>query len=443
MIREDVLIVLNERQTLKAERLAELVEELERRRLSVTRLAPEAEITAIIAERKPRVLILDYLIGDFTTAIEVLQELSRLPEPHAISTLIWTDERSLHAAVSAMKLGAKDYIELEPSRSVQKVAQRVVELLDAPQPVELRESAPRLDFSSLVYQAQSARSSRTTAKRLAAGGARCIAILASPGAGRTTLAQEIHAARHQAGVFESVDYDLFAGSLDRFFGSADGLTPGKLSSRATLALDHVDADQGELLERAAAWAQSDTAEDSQALLIAGTTSRETARAWRKLAKAEVIELPDLAERLDDFLPLAQLALGRIASVGSRKAAKPEFTITHELLSGLQALVWPGNIAQFLAVISEAALVKTGEEEPTQELLAIVQTAKARWERFAAVRPIPAAQPLQAARALIDAQGDFRIAAARLGSSVSAIRRALHSTDEQFLKTVLAGAAHHD
>ena len=124
-MREDVCITLNEREPLKAQLAEELEFQLEKRRLSCKRLNHTDCSPDVILERGPRVVVCDYLLGEVSTALDLLTMLQKPAPPPETRVIVWTDEPSVNVAVGAMKLGAYDYLELSVNSSLDKVLQAI------------------------------------------------------------------------------------------------------------------------------------------------------------------------------------------------------------------------------------------------------------------------------------------------------------------------------
>ena len=81
------------------------------------------------AERRPKVLVVDFLLGDEGTALDLLIHLRERDTERKIQCILWTDERSVSVAVTAMKLGARDYIELGGLKDVEKLLRSIEEAI--------------------------------------------------------------------------------------------------------------------------------------------------------------------------------------------------------------------------------------------------------------------------------------------------------------------------
>ena len=72
-MREDVCIVLNEREPSKSKAAEALQAQLQSRGITSSRPVIDRNIEEILVTRMPQVLLLDYLIGDYSTGLDIMQ----------------------------------------------------------------------------------------------------------------------------------------------------------------------------------------------------------------------------------------------------------------------------------------------------------------------------------------------------------------------------------
>ncbi|HQH28703.1 MAG TPA: hypothetical protein PLP17_15020, partial [Oligoflexia bacterium] len=268
------------------------------------------------------------------------------------------------------------------------------------------------------------------------------------GCGRNALAEFIHSQRRRPGVLTEIALDLWPGEATAIFGpSSSGGNSSLLSCAATVVIDHAEYDTGEILESAARLLQDTGGQKNETMLIIGTSVEETAQAWQRLTDAEIIEIPGLNARTEDFLPLMQRIHGEAARLYPIKA----FEASSAFLRTLLAMSWPGNIKQFRSAVLEALTTThfaphsgalEGPDDAVRELLQIedyaglnteerqiiaaIAEAKARWLRFRrASNYVP--DTLAASSALEKANGNLRLAAAYLGTGILQLKSALQSS----------------
>ncbi len=445
MIKESVLIILNEREPLKQQMALELGKQLAGRAISHERIKPSANLSKIITERAPAVLVLDYLLGDFGTALDILTDFSEASGKTPPQTIIWTDEPSVSVAVSAMKLGAKDYVELSTATSLERVLEAVDKCLrenaDAVPQSSVRRRAAGLD--ELVGQDRVFQDCLAIGESVAERGERVVVILGATGSGKNALGRFIHTKRRFAGGITEIDFDSFSGDVAEIVGSDNQTDIPLLSYGETLIIDHAEFDTGELLDAVERRSKFIWTNDSlhPPMLIIGTCSPDCAKAWVKLAQAQLIEIPLLKDRPADLLPLIQRFALEIS--GNARAQRAKFSA--ELIEHLSELEWGGNVRQFRAACIEAMTIPMeadgksddGREAVSEQkgkrksrltkndqlIFRAVLSAKLRWERYQhSEMSIP--QAIAARQAIDNAEGNIRIAAARLGTGIPQLRASL-------------------
>jgi DNA-binding NtrC family response regulator len=427
---------LNEREPLKEQMAKELSEQLKLRSISSTSLSPTTNLALIIQERLPRVLILDFVLGDVATALDILTELKQPLADGSICVILWTDEQSIQVAVNSMKLGARDFIGIEDNRSMEKILHAIESGLQTQPTQEPMSQKHRSTFNKQVGQSKVYREALAIAESQGRLDAPVTIIYGQTGSGRNTLAEYIHQARIRAGNYIAIDYDIWPGQVDHLVGSNDALRSVPiLSHRSTVFIDHIEYDTGELLESLSTMQDKIWNTDDKPCLIVGSSSHAITKAWQRLFQCQQISLPSFTERADDILPLLD-AFCDIAETNKSKS-KPRIPVS--IISEIAKLDWPGNVRQFRAAVTEAISMpedyathlatqaqipaKLGLTAAEKRFFCALISAKERWERFNGIEAfVPS--PLIVKAALEQSNGNQRIAAAMLGTGVPQIRRAL-------------------
>lgn len=426
--REDVLVVMNEREPRKAELSRSLVEQLTNRRLGVERLKPCPSLAGVIVARNPRVLVLDYLLGDEGTALDILTYFQQ----HGISdieTAIWTDERSTPVAVQAMKLGAIDYIETESAKSLERLIEAIERVLGARQDdgaLTMRElpSTIRPVAESPLSRAAVVEGSRALVQM-----PRILVLLGPRGAGRNTFARYLHSLRQRSGSYIELDLDLWTGHYQALTGPS--LRTPLLSFGASVFIDHAEFDIGglpEVIADAADRVWSPASAGVQPLLMIGTVDESVAGIWTRLFDAPVVRIPALADRREDMLPLVTAILQEL-----KKAGVPHsLQLTPSLIEDLLRHEWKGNVRELRTAlldiassraIHEAARSGRAVDDRAASAEELLGAAIERWNRYSETRPVTP-EPLVARHAYDRASGNVRVAAALLGTGIPQIREAL-------------------
>lgn len=442
MINDDVLVILNEREPLKQQLAEELCSNLAERKWSAQRLTPSTHLAAIIRERSPKVVILDYLLGDSGTALDLLNELACVKQTAQYSVIIWTDEISITVAVEAMKLGALDFISTHTPRSLRNVIKAIETCLTSSHVALSRTTASRRSKNKgeLVVHSDLAKESLSKIASAAKRVPEILVLLGPWGSGRSSMARKYHSFRSESGVFKEIHLDTWAGASLKFLERGTRYLSTFFSPPvSTLMLEHAEFDDGSLLEIFAGreLASLNRENSSSVSLIIGTSSESLASAWVQSTSAEVIELPSLEDRKDDLLPLLQLLDRESMTYGKER----ELAYSDAFLEALLALSWPGNIKELRSVmleyfttpqtsttnkhsITNPSLLRGLSEHAATQINSIMEL-KLRWERFNK-RHYTLPKPYAAMHALEACNGDFRAAAALLGTGVLQLRKSLQA-----------------
>ncbi len=354
-MHDDVCIVLNEREPAKKKVALELVESLKSIGLHGERLPPQKEIIKLVALRKPNILVLDYLLGDFGTALDLLSELSPLIRTGRLNVILWTDERSVSVAVNAMKAGATDYIELDSLNSLGKLLRVIQSLLS----VKKRDNRlGRQRIRQLNTQAIGTRavgvspSFQKVIKELRGVANRNLPALVlegPPGTGRNTFAHELHLMRDNHGELFELDLRFDSDPFSKIFPEQHGLETGLLSFRSTVVLDHCELVEAKLRTALGKIDWGNPAIFGGCLLILGTTSPHQARSLSQEFGFHYEKVPSLNERAEDFNILSR-HFSRLAEENFRTN---RLKLTPTVIKYLVSCPWPENVREFKSVLIEA------------------------------------------------------------------------------------------
>ncbi len=127
-----------------------------------------------------------------------------------------------------------------------------------------------------------------------------------------------------------------------------------------------------------------------------------------------INLPPLRDRSSDIPGLAQYLIDQIA----HKQGRPRRVLTPSAGQLLQEQEWPGNVRQLANVLERALIVGEGPRLDKPELLQLLTAAGAKTARQ------------QIREALVEADGDKRLAAEILGVSYRTLQRRVKEHDLQ-------------
>lgn len=327
-----------------------------------------------------------------TSGREGLQWLDRILEidPEAV-VILFTAFSSVDSAVSAMKLGAADFIE-KPWKN-----EKLVTTMKAA--VRLRRAqgeATRLKQQNRVLTDEIKRTHQTIlgdskaikdVLKLIAKAAPTdanILILGENGTGKELIAREIHARSNRAEeVFVSVDLGAVPASLfeSELFGHKKGaftdaredrLGRIRAADQGTLFLDEVGnlplSLQPKLLTALENRAVTPVGEtktfDFDVRLISATNIPPEDLKKNSVFRPDLlyrlntveIHVPPLRDRKDDIAILAKAFLSQFA----KKYNRPALTLSPEALALLEGNDWPGNVRELRHCVERAVILSEGE-----------------------------------------------------------------------------------
>ncbi|MCQ4163015.1 sigma-54 dependent transcriptional regulator [Roseomonas sp. GC11] len=280
-------------------------------------------------------------------------------------------ETDPHAALRAIRAGARDFLPLPPD------AELIAAMLQAAAGEEAEAAPPAArDPAMLALFARADQVARAEASVLLTG---------ESGTGKELMARRIHAAsRRAAGPFVALNCAALPESLleSELFGHEKGAFSGALASRkgkfeqaegGTLLLDEIgEMDlrlQAKLL-RAIQEREIDRLGGTRPVKvdvrILAATNRDLAAEARAgrfredlYFRLDVVRLhlPPLRERRGDILPLADLFAARYAEVNGL----PRRPLSAAARQALLAHPWPGNVRELENALHRAVLMAQGDE----------------------------------------------------------------------------------
>jgi len=416
LMREQVCMVLNERESEKAKMAADLEKRLRAQNITVSRASADENLLKVISLKKPSILVLDYLLGDYTTGLDILTTL-KSENQEGPKIIFLTDEPSISVAVSALTSGAIGYFEVGDPAALYEVEKKILaELQDAsfdpPAPVQT------MGLEDMLTQSKKFRNSVSKAQSLISQKAPLVFIHGPPGSGLSTFASAMVAARKSNTFVKTLDLHTFDGCFEETLGLLrhSSFTTLKLGSTLSLIIEHTEDDTGELLDILARnykklWPKElKNCNDSFVCLC--STSEGSLKTWQKLLPVEVVKLSPLQERSEDIPALAQQFYSEASIFTGNKA-----NLKPEVLMWLKTLAWPGNLRQLKAVILDVAC---NPEFGKLEQRTMLEESIEFWENSNQCHT-PEIDQMTAAMVLEMTQQNYRIAAAKLGCSPAALK----------------------
>ena len=422
MMREPVAIVLNEREAAKLKAVETLVDSLKSHNITSSRIPITADIVEIVVTRRPKVLVLDYLLGDYSTGLDIQNELLKLPPSERPAVFFLTDEPSVQVAVRALRVGALNYYELDRVDSVGLLTEEINSILKKDKTEAPKSDFKRLALDDLVFEETSSIKLRQSIRSAVVSHSKVIVLHGPSGSGLSALAQAIQAEASPELPTTQIDLRFYTGSMQEMTGlPVNSSTYPVIGTHRSLIVEHVEEDNGDLLEHIASILPYLGSRDSSGntnLLVACTSCKQTAQAWEKLAQAKVFEVQKIDLRKDDIPPLVQKFLQEAEEMCGKKVKG----IDASLLTWLRDQSWPGNIKQLRACVIDAAITHilehTNLRTTIEEYIDLCKQETSNEEIETALNP-------QYAGYMIESSNfNFRIAAAKIGCSINKLRKTL-------------------
>lgn len=368
-----------------------------------------AEALAAIAEESFDLVVQDIRLPD-ANGLDILREiLSR--QPHC-GSLVMTGYGTIQDAVTAMKLGAFDFLTKPfPMETLFLKMDSFLELKKAGRGTAARHQEASL-FPEIITRSPSMQAALEIAAKVA-GTATSVLLHGESGTGKELVAEAIHRlSPRSAGPFVPVncaaipatliEAELFGVERGAYTGADKG-RPGyiEMAAGGTLFLDEIGELplelQGKLLrvlqEKGMARVGGTSFRSVDFRLISAT-NRDLSEMTKKREFREdllyrinvvLVRLPPLRERREDIPLLLARFLDRFCAEPS---ARPEFT--PDALDMLSHYSYPGNIRELKNIVERLALLQQGQKVNTHHLPPEVQAPGvicSTFETFDVGRPL--------------------------------------------------------
>jgi DNA-binding NtrC family response regulator len=415
-----------------------LARELTRAGHRVAQAASAAEAWARIEEDEPEVALLDLRLPD-EPGVDVLRRIKE--ERPAVEVVVLTAHGTVDTAISAMKLGAFDYLRKpchlqELELTLERAAERG---RLSEQNARLKEGLRPPATPEFIGHSAAMEALRRLIGKVAASES-TVLVRGETGTGKELVARSIHRLSPRSEEpFVTVDCASLHESLlqSELFGHEQGAFTGATRKKhglfetadgGTVFLDEVadvsptvQAGLLRVLETSTFRHLGGTREVKVNVRLVAATNRDLERLVHEgkfrsdlyfRLNAIHIELPSLRQRADDIPVLAQhfVALYN-ARYGTRRA------FTRAALEVLARHGWPGNIRQLRHVVERALVLADGDTVSPSDLPPEVREAAGRLDRdHPGALTLAAVERRHVARVLAEVGGHRARAATLLGIS---------------------------
>jgi two-component system response regulator HydG len=332
--------------------------------------------------------------------LEVLQHLfeSGLPAP----VIIMTAYGSIDSAVTALKMGAEDYLTkpLDTDELLLKI-EKVLKIRDLEEINTRREKelAEKFDFSSLIGRSREMLTLKETLALVAPSEATAL-ILGESGSGKELVADAVHRnSPRRSGPFVAVNCAALAETLleSELFGHEKGAFTGahqrkigrfELADKGTLFLDEVAelslATQAKLL-RVLDTQTFERLGGTKSVMVdvrlVAATNRDLELEIEKgnfredlFYRINVVQIvvPSLRERgSDEIVRLAEHFLAE----SLKRNKKPAKNFRPRAIKSMVSYPWPGNVREMVNTVERAVILARGEYIELEDLPLTIQTGK--------------------------------------------------------------------
>jgi len=341
---------------------------------------------AALAENSVDLILLDMNFSlDTTSGEEGLRFLTWLSKSDfVIPVIAMTGWSNVDLAVSAMRLGACDFIEKpwNNQRLIQIIRQQLKMAGLQVQNQKLKQQLESVNEQDFIWRSEAMEKLLRQIDSVAATDA-SILLTGDNGTGKSHLAQRIHQQSNRASeTFNSVNMGAISESLfeSEMFGHKKGaFTDAKenrigrfeLAKHGTLFLDEIanipHSQQAKLLRVLESGEYevlgSSQTQHTDSRVISATNGDITQLiidgAFREdlYFRLNTIELrvPSLKERLQDIAPLAKHFIAQ----HGKKYKREELSLTPSALKALETYHWPGNVREMSHLMERAVLLAQG------------------------------------------------------------------------------------
>lgn len=407
-MREKVCLVLNERESAKAKAATALEKHLNDLGITTSRLKITEGVERALKERPPQVVVIDYLLGDYSTGLDIMSALGALPESRRPKFLFFTDEPSVHVAVEAVRKGAITFVELDDPQALTKLSQEIQALIGTP-PSAPRSVPTPLSLDELVWNSSAGSAFQQRALDIIRKETPVTVLFGPSGSGVSTVANALHQGRTPPLPIHRIDLRFFSGDIIDVLGLR---TPrprrASFGNNLSLIIENIEEDDGEILSCITALPEHFWSSIQASTLTLCTHSEETLRGWLSFSRASLLRIPSLEERKDDISAFVQ----RFSHEAEAFTGKKSRALPSDTLAWIKSLDWPGQLTQLRSCIIDAVIAAQTNEADYRQSIELLRSV---WEEQRHYRQAPIS-PSEAAFAYAHANYNLKRAAVNLGCS---------------------------
>ena len=392
-------------------------------------------------------VISDLRLGD-VGGMDILRAARRrYPAP---AVLIITGYGTIDSAVEAMKQGASDYLTkpVDPSALLLTLERALEHRQLLSELDSLRERVGTLQLDNLIGISPSMQAIFRTIRRIARTDV-TVLITGPSGTGKELVARAIHKHSSRAkNPFLTVNCSALTDTLleSELFGHAKGAFTGAVTAKkglfedadgGTLLLDEIgDMEPGaqsallRVLESGEIRRVGETRTIAADVRVVASTNRDLEEAIREgefredlyyRLRVVPIQIPPLAERVEDIIPLTQHFITRFA----QKFGRESIRLGSQAADALMRYRWPGNVRELEHAIERAVLLSDSETIDAEDLPPEI-TAPAPQNTNTAPMTLDEIEREHILKRLEECGGNRSEAARQLGISRNTLARKLKS-----------------
>jgi DNA-binding NtrC family response regulator len=364
----EILVLMNEREPAKREVAHALEHMLLDRARGVRRIPITQDAYEVVLNLKPKILVIDYLLGDIGTGLDLLDLINLRPPHDRPEVYFLTDEPSVRVATEALQKGAAHYIPLAEYRDLVRILEesRIDQIAPTKQSKALHAETSRYYLSRELQKKIDQWSTQHTGNYLITG---------SSGVGKHSLATMLYQRWSTQFPVRIVDLKTAQDSVQSITGLLSDGGPQSpyvpsVGRDFALIIIHLEEDAHEIMATLEAAYLKGTLNAQSYPLVATCSEQSVVTAWSSLFPADRLHLASLSERRAEIPHMTRAFRSLLPSHGYPQLAE-------ETLNWLMKQDFPGELHQLreVTISSLTALYGRPPSEQSREF----EKRKIAWE----------------------------------------------------------------